>query len=82
MHKINDNIDFNNEDEEESLARKQFQEANIITINKNCITIKVLSALIPFYDKVLEEELGIPIDSSKSNNGKRYNLKDEVYTTS
>ena len=78
---INENVEFDNKDEEESLARKQFQEANIITINTNCITIKVSSSLIPFYDKALEEELGTPIDSSKSNNGIRCNLKDEVYIT-
>ena len=53
---INENVNDDNKDEEESIVRKDLSEANIVIFNSDSVTVKPLTTFIPFYEDVLEEE--------------------------
>ena len=71
----------NLEDEEECIATKEFDEVNLVKINKQSMTIYILTVNILQWNEILEEHYGEPNDRSNTGNGKQYKTEDGVSLT-
>ena len=57
-------------DEEETKARKAFSDVNFTTENIYSVTINIETKMVKYWEKVLTEKLGAPIDRTKEEGGK------------
>ena len=60
MNHIKHNKQDENDDEEESLCRKEFDDANITTINEDSVTVKIPNDHVSSWRKVLNDKFGTP----------------------
>ena len=59
------------EDEEEWLATKEFEEVNLVKINKQSMTIYILTVNILQWNEILTEHYVEPNDRGNTGNGKQ-----------
>ena len=73
---IEETVPEDTKDHEEVIARKTFKDVNFTTENINSITINIETKMVKYWEKVLTEKLGEPIDRNKgqsgNNNGKQW----------
>ena len=78
---IVENVVDDSVDEEESMARKEFFDMNIVQINKFSVTIKPPTFHEQAWETVLQNHYGNPDDKSVSGNGKKYSATSGVFIT-
>ena len=78
---IQNNVPEDDSDEEEVFARQLFKHFNIIEVNKSSVTISYPTQYCEAYEQCLERNYGQPDDKSKSNNGKKNKVSDQVFIT-
>ena len=67
------NVKEDTNDDEESLARKEFKDANMEIVNKKSVTFHVPTGHVMAWEEVLRIHFGFPsIDNSDTNNGKQF----------
>lgn len=76
-----ENLIVDGEDHEEVAARKEFKDINIVRLNTYSATIKPPTAHEPAWEEILQKHYGNPIDSSHTDNGKKYSAPDGVFVT-
>ena len=60
------------DDTEEEDARKHFKEFNWENINKQSVSISILTFHASAWEIILEEKYGKPVDKSEKGNGKKF----------
>ena len=63
-----------NDDPKENEARKHFKDFNFENINKQSISISILTIYASAWEAILENNYGKPIDKSDKGNGKKYTI--------
>ena len=69
------------EDDEESIARREFEEVNLVKMNKQSMTVYILTINTSRWNEVLKEHYGEPNDRSITGNGKQYKTEGGVSLT-
>ena len=62
------------DDPEEDEARRNFKDFNLENINKQSISISILTSHAAAWEVILENKYGKPIDKSDKGNGKKYTV--------
>ena len=78
---IVENVVEEEDDTKEALARKEFEDVNVVVMNKTSVTISIPKEHIKSWIFVLKEEYGKPADRSKNNNGYQFKTETNVSIT-
>ena len=78
---IVENVVEEEDDSEETLARKEFEDVNIVVMNKTSVTISIPKEHLKSWIFVLKQKYGNPTDRSKKNNGYQFKTETNVSIT-
>merc|ERR1711954_58478 len=73
---IMQNSTIEDQDEEEELARKEFENANVMTMNMRSVTISIPTEHTSAWIDVLCKHYGRPKDQTTRNNGLQFKTDD------